>query len=81
MPIGGYSAYIRHHPNHANPAEAVRLFEDVRGRLLVPMHWGTFDMNTEPFAEPPERLLREARRRGLDGAQVKVLAPGQTLEW
>ena len=30
--------------------------------------------------EPPDRLLREARRRGLD-AQMKVLAPGQTLHW
>jgi N-acyl-phosphatidylethanolamine-hydrolysing phospholipase D len=80
VPVGGYSAYSRRHPNHVNPEEAVQLFEDVRGRLLVPMHWGTFDMNSEPFAEPPERLLREARRRGLE-AQMKVLAPGQTLHW
>jgi L-ascorbate metabolism protein UlaG (beta-lactamase superfamily) len=80
VPVGGYSAYARRHPNHVNPEEAVQLFEDVRGRLLVPMHWGTFDMNSEPFAEPPDRLLREARRRGLD-ARMKVLAPGQTLHW
>jgi L-ascorbate metabolism protein UlaG (beta-lactamase superfamily) len=63
-----------------NPEEAVQLFDDVRGQLLVPMHWGTFDMNSEPFAEPPERLLREARRRGR-AAHVKVLTPGQTLHW
>ena len=79
-PIGGYSAYVTHHPNHVSPEEAVQLFEDVHGRLLIPMHWGTFDMNSESFAEPPERLVREARRRGLE-AEVKVLLPGQTLHW
>jgi N-acyl-phosphatidylethanolamine-hydrolysing phospholipase D len=80
VPVGGYSAYSRRHPNHVNPEEAVQLYDDVRGQLLVPMHWGTFDMNSEPFAEPPERLLREARRRGR-AAHVKVLTPGQTLHW
>jgi L-ascorbate metabolism protein UlaG (beta-lactamase superfamily) len=63
-----------------NPAEAIQLFEDVRGRLLVPMHWGTFDMNREPFREPPEWLMREALNRGL-GEQVAVLRPGQTISW
>jgi N-acyl-phosphatidylethanolamine-hydrolysing phospholipase D len=80
MPIGGYSAYPARHPNHVNPEEALQAFQDVKGKLLVPMHWGTFDMNTEPFAEPPDRLLREARRRGLE-AEMKILAPGETLHW
>jgi N-acyl-phosphatidylethanolamine-hydrolysing phospholipase D len=80
VPVGGYSSYVTRHPNHVNPEEAIQVLEDVRGRLLVPMHWGTFDMNSEPFADPPERLAREARRRGL-AAQMKVLVPGQTLHW
>ena len=67
VPIGGYRSYVTRHPNHVNPEEAVQLFEDVGGRLLLPMHWGTFDMNSEPFAEPPARLTAEARRRGLAG--------------
>ena len=62
IPIGGYSDFRKHHPNHVNPEEAVQLFEDVRGKLMVPMHWGTFDFNQEPAAEPPARLRREARR-------------------
>ena len=44
------------------------------------MHWGTFDMNREPFREPPRRLLREAHRRGLE-ERVSVLSPGQTIPW
>jgi L-ascorbate metabolism protein UlaG (beta-lactamase superfamily) len=80
VPIGGYSAFQVGHPNHVNPEEAVQLYEDVRGQLLVPMHWGTFDLNREPFLEPPDRLLREAQRRGLE-EQVAVLTPGQTVSW
>jgi N-acyl-phosphatidylethanolamine-hydrolysing phospholipase D len=80
IPIGGYDAYGHGHPNHVNPEEAVQVFEDVRGRRFVPMHWGTFDMNREPFREPPRRLLREAHRRGLE-ERVSVLSPGQTIPW
>ncbi|HEV8640242.1 MAG TPA: MBL fold metallo-hydrolase [Methylomirabilota bacterium] len=80
IPIGGYSAYARLHPNHVNPEEALSVFEDVGGRVLVPVHWGTFDMNREFFREPPERLLREALRRGLE-KRIALLSPGQTIDW
>jgi len=80
IPIGGYSAYDRGHPNHVNPEEALQVFEDVRGRLMVPMHWGTFELNREPFAEPPQRLLREALQRGLED-RIALLSPGQSIHW
>jgi N-acyl-phosphatidylethanolamine-hydrolysing phospholipase D len=78
IPIGGYSAFTARHPNHVNPEEGVQLFEDVQGRLLVPMHWGTFALNREPHREPPERLLAEAQRRGLE-ARIALLSPGQSI--
>ena len=80
LPIGGYSDYPHHHPNHVNPEESVRAFRDLRGRLLVPMHWGTFELNREPYREPPDRLLREAQREGLEES-IAVLSPGQTIRW
>ncbi|MBI2218360.1 MAG: MBL fold metallo-hydrolase [Candidatus Rokubacteria bacterium] len=80
IPIGGYSDYRTDHPNHVNPEEAVQLFEDVGGKLLVPMHWGTFDLNREPMHEPPSRLLAEALRRGIE-ERMAILSPGQTIHW
>lgn len=80
VPIGGYSAYQALHPNHVNPEEAVRVFEDVQARLMVPMHFGTFELNREPFREPPSRLLREAFRRGVE-ERIVLLSPGQTIHW
>jgi N-acyl-phosphatidylethanolamine-hydrolysing phospholipase D len=79
VPIGGYSGFKRH-PNHVNPEEAVQVFEDVGGRLMVPMHWGTFDLNREPPDEPPTRLLAEALRRGVED-RMAILSPGQTINW
>jgi N-acyl-phosphatidylethanolamine-hydrolysing phospholipase D len=80
IPIGGYKDHPQHHPNHVNPEEAVQLFEDVGGRLMVPMHWGTFVLNREPAHEPPARLMAEALRRGID-ERMAVLSPGQTIHW
>lgn len=80
MPVGGYSSFHRGHPNHVNPEEAVQLFEEVGGRLMVPMHWGTFDMNREPLDEPPARMLKEALKRGVE-ERIAILNPGQTIGW
>jgi L-ascorbate metabolism protein UlaG (beta-lactamase superfamily) len=80
LPIGGYSAFTARHPNHLSPEESVQLFEDLRAKLLVPMHWGTFALNIEPYREPPDRLLAEALRRGLE-EHVAILSPGQSIPW
>jgi len=80
MPIGGYAGWGNHHPNHICPEEAVQAFEDLHARLLVPMHWGTFDLNREPFHEPPQRLMKEALNRGIE-ERMAVLSPGQEIGW
>jgi N-acyl-phosphatidylethanolamine-hydrolysing phospholipase D len=80
LPIGGYGGWDKHHPNHICPEEAVQAFEDLRADFLVPMHWGTFDLNREPFNEPPTRLLKEALQRGLE-EHVALLSPGQEIRW
>lgn len=80
IPIGGYSAYGEQHPNHVNPEEALRLFEELNARVMVPIHFGTFDFNREPFAEPPRRLLAAALASGLE-ERVAILSPGQSIHW
>ena len=80
LPIGGYSDFRHHHPNHLSPEETVQAFEDLRAALLVPMHWGTFELNREPFREPPDRLMAAALRYGVE-ERVAPLSPGQTIRW
>lgn len=80
IPIGGYSAWDVGHPNHVNPEEALRLVEEQDARLMVPIHFGTFDLNREPFAEPPRRLLKAAAAQGLED-RIAVLLAGQSIHW
>ncbi len=71
-------AYDRAWPGiHMTPEEGVAAHLDVRGGLLVPVHWGTFVLAMHPWAEPVDRLLAEA---GATGARVAVPRPGQALD-
>src|SRR5882762_2437598 len=70
--IGAYTPATIMSFSHTTPEESLQVFDDVRGRRFVAMHWGTFDLAEEPLDEPPQRLLAEARRRGLDPDRVWV---------
>lgn len=81
IPIGAYVPWSIMQAHHTNPEEAVQVLEDVRGRVLVPIHWGTFDLAEEPIEEPPVRLAAEARRRGLGEDRLWLLRHGETRRW
>ncbi len=81
VPIGAYLPPIIMKSGHTTPEEALQVLQDVRGRALVPIHWGTFDLADEPLDEPPQRLEAETRRRGLGPDRVWVLKHGETRRW
>ncbi len=62
---------------HMTPEEAVAAHLDVRGGLLIPVHWGTFVLAFHPWAEPVERLWREAKARDV---RLAVPRPGQRVD-
>ncbi len=66
---------------HTTPEEAVQGALDLRARMLLGIHWGTFDLAEEPLDEPPARMLAEAARRGLDPSRAWVLGIGETRRW
>ncbi len=81
LPIGAYLPPVIMKAVHITPEEALQAFEDVRGQVMVPMHWGTFDLAEEPLTEPPRRLAAEASRRGLGDDRVWMLRHGETRAW
>ena len=81
IPIGAYVPAAIMKSGHTTPEEALQLFEDVRGRRFVGIHWGTFDMAEEPIEEPPKRVETEARRLGLDPDRIWLLKHGETRRW
>jgi L-ascorbate metabolism protein UlaG (beta-lactamase superfamily) len=71
--VGAYSPYW---PDiHMTPEEGVETHRAVRGELLVPVHWATFNLAMHSWSEPVERLLTAA-----DGLRVAVPKPGQALD-
>jgi len=59
------------------PEEAVRAHLDLRGGLLVPVHWATFDLGFHPWAEPVRRLLSAT---GNGDVRIALPRPGQRID-
>jgi hypothetical protein len=49
--------------------------------VLLGIHWGTFDLAEEPLDEPPQRMLAETRRRGIDAGRAWIFKIGETRRW
>jgi L-ascorbate metabolism protein UlaG (beta-lactamase superfamily) len=81
VPIGAYRPPSIMKASHTTPEEGLQILEDLQGRALLPIHWGTFDLADEPLEEPPQRLEAEARRRGLGPDRVWALRHGETRRW
>jgi L-ascorbate metabolism protein UlaG (beta-lactamase superfamily) len=71
-------AYNRAWPDwHLGPEQAVEAHGMVRGRTLLPIHWGLFDLAAHAWTEPVERVLAAAKGTG---TSVVVPRPGQSVE-
>ena len=81
VPIGAYLPPVIMKPSHTTPEEALQILEDVGGRAMVPIHWGTFALADEPLEEPPRRLQAEAERLGLGPDRVWLFKHGETRAW
>ena len=61
---------------HMFPEETVQAHIDLKGKILQPMHWGTFDLALHAWYDPMVRVARAA-----DGAGIKLSTPivGETI--
>lgn len=78
LPIGAYKPAFMMEKSHLNPGEAVQAFNDLGGRFLIPMHYGTFDLSDEPAGEP-SRLLQQYAAAGKVNGQFIQPAIGEVL--
>lgn len=63
LPVGAYKPSYVMKEAHMNPGEAVDAFHDLGGKMMIPMHFGTYDLSDEPLGEPV-RILKDLERRG-----------------
>lgn len=76
--IGAYSPRWFMEPNHNSPEDAVKAFVDAKAEILIPMHYGTFDLSDEPPSEPLELLKQDAAKQNLSD-RIKPLAINESV--
>ena len=78
--IGAYSNLKGQMEVHYTPEQSIKAHQAVRGKLIVPSGWGTFDLGLFPWHEPVERFLIAANHAGIDYLTPKigeVVIPGK----
>jgi N-acyl-phosphatidylethanolamine-hydrolysing phospholipase D len=81
LPIGAYLPPEIMKLVHLTPEEATQAFVDLDAKVMLGMHWGTFDLAEEPIDEPPVRMLADIRRRNIDPSRAWILKIGETRQW
>jgi L-ascorbate metabolism protein UlaG (beta-lactamase superfamily) len=55
---------------HVLPEETAQAFIDLKGKRLVPVHWGMFDLSLHSWYDPIEKIEKESEARN-----IKLLTP------
>jgi L-ascorbate metabolism protein UlaG (beta-lactamase superfamily) len=72
---------------HMQPEQTVQAHEDLRGRWLMPIHNGTFDLAMHAWQDPFERVLALSSARGIAlttprmGERLDLSAPHVATTW
>jgi L-ascorbate metabolism protein UlaG (beta-lactamase superfamily) len=61
---------------HMKPEDGASAHLDVQARVLIPLHWCTFNLALHAWSEPVERLAEEARARDIE---LVVPRPGDRV--
>ena len=80
LPIGAYADFGGDRGMwkaiHLNPEEAITANRMLGGGLLIPTHWGTFNLAFHDWFEPANRLVKAANASGVT---VAIPRPGQLV--
>jgi len=71
-------AYDKNWPDiHLGPENAIKAQIDLKGDVLLPIHWGTFKLAFHPWTEPAEKLIALGEKNNLKTLLPK---PGQMVD-
>ena len=84
IPIAAYGSPVEewfHKKNHMNAEESVLTHIDLKSAHSVSIHWGTFQLTSEPILEPPQRVSAALQANGLESDAFVSLKHGETRDW
>ncbi|MEW9699113.1 MBL fold metallo-hydrolase [Paenibacillus sp. SI8] len=61
---------------HMMPEESVEAHLDVKGKVMMPIHWGAFTLALHAWTDPVERALKAAERKNVAVATPRI---GETM--
>jgi L-ascorbate metabolism protein UlaG (beta-lactamase superfamily) len=61
---------------HLGPVQAVDVHLSLKGKMLLPIHWGTFNLGIHAWTDPVERMIKTATKKSVD---FVVPVPGQPV--
>ena len=70
---------------HMQPEESLQAHIDLRGKVMLPIHNGTFDLSLHPWHDPFSRIAELAAERRLPlatpeiGMPMSIMAPLETV--
>lgn len=62
---------------HMGPENAVKAHLDLKGKLLMPVHWGTFNLAFHSWTEPVEHVIKAAE---INHVPLLLPQPGETID-
>ena len=81
IPIGAYEPRWFMAPQHVNPAEAVRILQDLGARNALGIHWGTFQLTDEGREAARLALATALTAAAIPPARFVAAQPGRVYEF
>lgn len=71
-------AYNRAWPDwHIGPEQAVKAHQMLKGAVLIPVHWGLWNLAAHGWTEPAERVLVASQKAGV---RLALPRPGESIQ-
>jgi N-acyl-phosphatidylethanolamine-hydrolysing phospholipase D len=80
IPVGAYAPRWFMGSQHVDPAEAIKVHQDIKARTSIGTHWGTFELTDEPLDEPPKLLAAERAKAGIAPERFFVVKHGEMVK-
>lgn len=78
IPVGAYQPTWFMGRQHVDPDQAVQIHQDVKSRLSVGVHWGTFELTDEPLQQVQTDLAQARTQHQVPSERFILMQHGET---
>jgi len=78
LPVGPIEPRDFMGPAHMDPGQAIQAYLDLKAKIFIPIHWGTFSLGMDHPVLPLLRLTEEIQKRSLPAERFWIPKLGET---